>query len=1189
MAVPEVPIGHEPRPGVLSVVRPAVSDAATGFETFIQITADGAVTAFNGHVDLGTGIRTALGQIVAEELDVSFARVVVVLGDTSRVPDQGATIASETIQITAVPLRKAAAQARHFLLARAAQRLELPLGDLAIKDGLIRGRDNRSVSYGELIADETIRLELAEDVPVKPVEAYTIVGQSQPRIDLPAKATGELVYVHDVRVPGMLHGRVVRPPYAGVDAGAFVGTSLIAVDETSVRDIPGLVAVVRIGDFVGVVAEREENAVKAAAQLKISWKPTPTLPDLNDLETALRANPSQPRTLVDKGDVDAALAAAAKPMPRTYVWPYQMHGSIGPSCAVADYREGEVRVWSGTQNPHLLRADLALLLQRPDAEIDVIRMEAAGCYGRNCADDVAADAVLLSRAAGRPVRVQLTREQEHAWEPKGTAQLMDVKGGLRADGGVAGYDFATRYPSNGAPTLALLLTGRVAPTPAVFEMGDRTAIPPYDYDHLRVVAHDMPPIARASWLRGVSALPNTFAHESYIDELATEAGVDPIEYRLRYLRDPRAVDLVHAVAERAGWTPRPVWQPPVAENDIVRGRGFAYALYVHSKFPGYGAAWSAWIADVAVNKATGEVSVTRVVAGQDSGLMINPDGVRHQIHGNVIQSTSRALMEQVSFDRSTVTSREWGAYPIIKFPEIPKIDVLMLPRQDQPPLGVGESASVPSAAAIANAIFDATGVRFREPPFTRERILAGLQGEAHAAPSTPPLAAPRPPRAFDRWQDPFVKRRGAAAVVAALCTAAVGIAAALLPWRSIAPIARPDASVYSAATIARGQQLAALGDCAVCHTKTDGGILNTGGRALATPFGTVYSTNITPDAETGIGAWSYPAFERAMREGIHRDGRHLYPAFPYPHFARTTDADLQALYAYLMAQPPVHADNRRTRLSLPFNWRPLLAGWNALFHRPGLLEVNAAQSAIWNRGAYLVEGLGHCGACHSPRNALGAEKPEAYLAGGFAEDWEAPPLTSLSHAPIPWSEDEFYAYLRSGESRFHGVAAGPMAPVVKQLTALPDEDIRAMAVYLGSFQQHVIDKPAQDALAAKLETSTGTRVASASGRGARLYEGACAVCHQVGGAALFGSRPSLALNSNLHGAVPDNLVQVILHGIASPVSSELGYMPAFKDSLTDDQLAELVSYLRQQFAPDKPPWADVRATVSRVRRTGPRG
>src|SRR4051794_15863598 len=430
MATTELPDQREIRPGSLSVVRPIVSAGQEQLETFIKITADGSVTAFNGHVDLGTGIRTALGQIVAEELDVSFARVVVVLGDTSRVPNQGATIASETIQITAVPLRKAAAQARQYLVARAAERLELRPEDLTIEDGLVRGRDNRSVSYGELIAGDIVQLELADDVAVKDVNAYSIVGQSVPRVDLPAKATGELVYVHDVRLPGMLHGRVVRPPYAGVDAGDFVGTSLIAVDESSVRDIPGLVAVVRIGDFVGVVAEREENAIKAAAQLKVSWKPTPVLPDLGDIPTALRANPSAPRTLIDKGNVDEAIAAAVKPMARTYVWPYQMHGSIGPSCAVADYQDGAIRVWSGTQNPHILRSDLALLIERPEAEIDVIRMEAAGCYGRNCADDVTADALLLSRAVGRPVRVQLTREQEHAWEPKGAGQLMDIKGGL---------------------------------------------------------------------------------------------------------------------------------------------------------------------------------------------------------------------------------------------------------------------------------------------------------------------------------------------------------------------------------------------------------------------------------------------------------------------------------------------------------------------------------------------------------------------------------------------------------------------------------------------------------------------------------------------------------------------------------------------------------------------------------------
>ena len=1112
---------------------------------------------------------------------MSFARVVVVLGDTAVVPNQGATIASETIQITAVPLRNAAAQARQFLIARAAERLELPVTDLTIEDGLVRGKDNRSVSYGELIGGETVRLELADDVPVKAVSAYGIVGQSVPRVDLPAKATGELVYVHDVRVPGMLHGRVVRPLYAGVDAGAFVGTSLIAVDEASVRDIPGLIAVVSIGDFVGVVAEREENAIKAAAQLKVSWKPTPTLPDLKDIETALRANPSTPRTLLDKGDVDTAIAGAAKPMPRTYVWPYQMHASIGPSCAVADYRDGRIRVWSGTQNPHLLRADLALLIEKPESEIEVIRLEAAGCYGRNCADDVTADALLLSRAVGRPVRVQLTREQEHAWEPKGTAQLISVNGGLNADGSVAGYDFATRYPSNGAPTLALLLTGRIAPEPIVSEMGDRTAIPPYDYDNLRVVAHDMPPIVRASWLRGVSALPNTFAHESYIDELATEAGVDPIEYRLRYLKDARAIDLVNAVTERAGWTPRPVREEKIADGDVVHGRGFAYALYVHSKFPGFGAAWSAWIADVAVNKTTGDVSVTRVVAGQDSGLMINPDGVRHQIHGNVIQSASRALMEEVTFDRHSVTEPRMGRlsdHPVPRYSQDRRVD----------------AAAPGSAAARRRRI--RVGPECggdRECHLRRDRrslSRAAVHAGAHPAriarrPAAKPDALP-PPAALPRdsrpsFGNPFAKKRGALATVAALCTAVIGIGAAVLPWRAIAPIARPDASVYSAATIARGAQLAALGDCAVCHTSLTGAT-NAGGRAVETPFGMITSTNITPDVETGIGAWSYPAFERAMREGIHRDGRHLYPAFPYTHFAKADDADLQALYAYLMAQAPVRADVPNNTLRFPFNLRPLMAGWNALFHDSSLFQPDPAKSEAWNRGAYLVEGSAIAApairrATRSARKGMTPISPAALPTG-----WEAPALTSLSQAPIPWSEDELYAYLRTGESRFHGVAAGPMAPVVKELARLPDQDIRAMAIYLGSFN----DKAARcdrrrTALAAKLEADT--KVAVASSPGARLYLGACAVCHEVGGLPLFGSRPSLALNSNLHSARPDNLIQVILHGIAQPAATDLGYMPAFRDSLDDDQVAALVDYLRGQFAPDKPQWSDVRATIGRIR------
>lgn len=1181
--------GSEPRPdpsallaarGNLCVLRPA--QAAHGLmpsappkegalDLFLVLDEGGGVTAFNGHVDLGTGIRTALAQIVAEELDVALERVTMVLGHTGVAPDQGATIASDSIQVSARPLRAAAAQARGHLVGLAAEALGLPADSLEVEDGVVRPRDggNAAISYADLLRGRTERLMLDDTTPVKPASAHRIVGRRVPRVDIPAKATGAFTYVHDVRVPGMLHGRVVRPPYAGIDAGSFVGKSLIRVDEGSVAHIPGLAAVVTMGDFIGVVAEREEQAAEAARVLKAEWRETPTLPDLERTEEALRAvAPQKRRVLLERGDLAAARAEATQVIEAAYVWPWQMHASIGPSCAVADVRADAATIWAGTQNPYPLRMDIALLLGLPEADIEIVRFEAAGCYGRNCADDVAADAALLSRAVGRPVRVQLTREQEHAWEPKGAAQLMDVTGGIAADGTPAFYDFLTRYPSNTAVTLALLLTGRVPADNPVMEMGDRTAIPPYAYDAMRVAVDDVAPIVRAAWLRGVSALPNSFAHESYVDELAAAAGVDPVDYRLRHLHDPRAADLVRATAERAGWEKRTAPRREVVEGDVVRGQGFAYALYVHSKFPGYGAAWSAWVADVEVNRATGDVAVKRVTVGQDSGLMINPAGIEHQIHGNVIQSTSRVLKEQVTFDDTAVTSREWGAYPILTFPEVPVINVVLMPRPDDPPLGSGESASVPSAAAIANAIFDATGVRLREPPFTPDRVRAALAGEA-------PVRKVR--------EKPRRSRLAlAGASLAGALGGALAFATLALPMRgTIAPIAPPDPASFSAEMIARGKILAALGDCAVCHTE-EGGIPNAGGRALETPFGILHSTNLTPDAETGIGSWSYAAFERAMREGIGRDGRHLYPAFPYTAFSRIGDADMQALYAFLMSQAPVKATPPENRMTFPFNIRPLMAGWNLLFHRPGPIEADPARSPQWNRGRYLVEGLGHCGACHTPRNLLGAEKTgAAYLAGGFADGWEAPALTALSRAPIPWSEDELFTYLRTGFSRFHGTAAGPMAPVVRELAHLPDADIRAMAVYLSS----LAGPPAADpgATASALEAKAEAMLRPMDSVGGRLFAGACAACHSPEGPTLFGARPSLALNTNVHAARPDNLVRVILEGIPAPAAPELGDMPAFRDSLDDAQVADLVRYMRAKFAPDAPAWEGLEATVARLR------
>lgn len=834
-----------------------------------------------------------------------------------------------------------------------------------------------------------------------------------------------------------------------------------------------------------------------------------------------------------------------------------MHGSIGPSCAVADYGADRLVVWSGSQNPHMLRADLARLLDLPEHQVEVVRHEAAGCYGRNCADDVGADAALLSRAVGRPVRVQLSREQEHAWEPKGAAQVMDVRGALDAAGGVAGYDFATRYPSNGAPTLALLLTGTIPPVPQVFEMGDRTAIPPYAYPAVRVTVHDMAPVVRASWLRGVSALPNSFAHESWIDECATEAGADPVEYRLRHLPDGRGAALVRAVAERAGWTPRFAPGSGGGEGDLLYGRGFAYAVYVHGRLPGTAAAWSAWVADVAVNRRTGEVAVTKVTAGQDTGQMVNPEGVRRQIHGNVIQSTSRVLMEQVRFDQTAVTSREWGAYPILTFPQVPAIDVVLMPRQDTAPLGAGESASVPSAAAIANAVFDATGVRFRELPLTPERVRAGLGANA---------ATPGP------------KRRRWPGVLAGALAGAAGMAAAALPWHpAYAPVARPDSAAFSAATIERGRQLAGLGACAACHTGSELARFG-GGLPLDTPFGRIWSTNISPSPESGIGAWSYPAFERAMRNGISRDGHHLYPAHPYTSFAGATDADLQALCAFLMAQPAVDAAPPVTQLAFPLRVRPLMAAWNALFLRAREWQADPARTAEWNRGAYLVETLGHCSACHSPRNTLGAEKRGGayHLAGGMADGWEAPPLTAASHAPVPWTAGALYDYLRTGEAATHGSASGPMATVVAGLAVLPDADIRAMVAYLASVagQEGTIDGAA---LARAAEARSPAMTADSTG--ARLYAGACAACHEAGGLV------SLALHSSLHSARPDNLVQAVLRGVAATRTAP-GHMPAYADSLNDRQVADLLAHLRTRFAPDKPAWAGLERTVARVRRAG---
>ncbi|MHC5306508.1 xanthine dehydrogenase family protein molybdopterin-binding subunit [Bartonella sp. LJL80] len=696
--------------------------------SFIAIGADGKVTAFNGHVDLGTGTRTALAQIIADELSVDFADVTMVLGDTARTPDQGPTIASATIQVSSIPMRQAAAQVKQLLLKFASESLKMPIGQLTAKNGRVISSDGSGadVGYGELITGKDLMLPLDDKITL--TTDYHYIGKPVNRVDIPAKVTGGASYVHDVRLPGMLHGRVVRPPFAGADSSAPYGNSLVSIDESSIAHIDGIVKLVVIKDFIGIVAQREEQAIAAMRSLKVTWKDWYEIPDLSPegLHQTLIDVKKNPRQLRKDDGADQAYAQAKVQLDRDYVWPYQAHASIGPSCAVADYTGDIVTVWSGTQNPHDLRKDIAHLLGFDVHNVIIHREEASGCYGRNCADDVSADAVLLSKAVGKPVRVQLMREQEFGWEPKGTGQLIRIRGGLDESHKVTAYHMRTCYPSNNAITLPLLLTGVVPNKADVQQMGDRTAICQYEYPKMDVVCEDTAPIVRASWLRGVSALPNVFAHESWIDEAAYLAQEDPIAYRLRYLHDQRAIDMIEALKKRVDWQDGPRFAKGRQDAETVSGRGFAYARYFHSKFPGFGAAWAAWVVDLQVNKISGRIKIDKISVAHDCGLMINPNGVKHQVHGNIIQSTGRILKEYVTFNKTSVTSLEWGGYPILRFDELPEIDILLLDRPQEPSMGAGESASVPSAAAIANAVFDAVGIRLTEVPFTPDRVLKAL-------------------------------------------------------------------------------------------------------------------------------------------------------------------------------------------------------------------------------------------------------------------------------------------------------------------------------------------------------------------------------------------------------------------------------------------------------------------------------
>ncbi len=698
----------------------AWGEVSDWLDDWLAFDPDGTVTVFSGKVELGTGVRTALAQIVADELDVPLERLHMVMGDTARTPDEGYTAGSMTISGSGTALRNAAAEARRVLLEQAADRLDAAANELNVREGVITAaaHPERSVTYAELMGGKAFNLRVTGKAPLKRPEAYHVVGTPIRREDLPGKVAGQPSFVHDLKLPGRLHGRLVRPPGPAA--------TLTSIDESSVKDIPGIIQVVRHGNFVAVVAEREEQAIQAAKQLKVEWRPADAFPRMKDLYSYLRSQPTEDSVLVDTGDLGKAFASAARKLDAIYYQPYHAHASIGPSCAVAEWNGDQVTIWASTPGPYPLSGAISQLLGVPPENVRLIYMEGSGSYGQNGSDDAAADAAVLARDVGRPVRVQWTRQDEFAWEPKAPAMVMEVHGGLDEHGNVVAWDYHVFSPSHvararfaGQLVTAQLMSGQRAPQSRFSFGAERNAPTNYTFPVQRVTVHYLGnSLLRASSFRSLGGGENTFANESFMDELAAAARTDPLEYRLRHLAGERERAVLLAAAEKAGWKSRP--SPRRSDENPARGRGIAFARYENDQ------AIVACVAEVQVDRTSGAVRVERIVVAHDCGLIINPDGVKNQIEGNVIQSLSRTLKEEVQFDEQHITSVDWTTYPILTFSEVPDIEIVLINRPDEPAVGAGEPSTVTTAAAVANAIFDATGARLRQIPFTPDRLKTAL-------------------------------------------------------------------------------------------------------------------------------------------------------------------------------------------------------------------------------------------------------------------------------------------------------------------------------------------------------------------------------------------------------------------------------------------------------------------------------